>query len=115
MYKGIIHIYALISHENDDAMYTLYHYCNCSHSILLFIVILQRCICVTISRTCRRDFYSTLFVLDSRRMCQFVSYTAHLCISGAKLYYLNYFYLLLFLNDFCFVLLQVLPDIHHNI
>ena len=49
-------------------------------------------------------------------MCQFVSLcTAHLCISGAKLYYLNYICLILFLNDFCFVLLQVLPDIHHNI
>ena len=30
------------------------------------------------------------FVLDSRRMCQFVSLcTAHLCISGVKLCYLN--------------------------
>ena len=30
------------------------------------------------------------FVLDSRRMCQFVSlYTARLCISGDKLCYLN--------------------------
>ena len=30
------------------------------------------------------------FVLDSRRMCQFVSFcTAHLCISGVKLCYLN--------------------------
>ena len=27
--KRIIHEYTLISHENDDAMYTLYYYCSC--------------------------------------------------------------------------------------
>ena len=85
------------------------------HSILLFIIVLQRCICVTISRTCRRDVTAP-FVLDNRRMCQFVSLcTAPLCISGAKLYYLNHICLLLFSNDCSFVLLQVLPDIHHTI
>ena len=56
------------------------------------------------------------FVLDTERMCQFVSLcSAHLCISGAKLYYLNYICLLLFLNDCNFILFRVLPDIHHNI
>ena len=34
---------------------------------------------------------------------------------GAKLHYLNYICLLLFLNYFYFVLLQVSPDIHQNI
>ena len=76
------------SHENDDAMHTLSDYCNCSHSMLLFIVVLQRCICVPISRTCRRNVTAP-FVLDCRRMCQFASLcTAHLCISGVKLCYL---------------------------
>ena len=36
------------------------------------------------------EIFTAHFVLDSRRMCQFVSLcTAHLCISGDKLCYLN--------------------------
>ena len=48
----------LIRHENDDAMYTLYYYCSCSHSILLF----YRDASVPYSRTCRRDSQGTLCI-----------------------------------------------------
>ena len=70
----------------------------CTHYITIAIVhILYCCLLlfyrdasVPYSRTFKRDSYRTLcFVLDSRRMCQFVSLcTAHLCISCVKLGYL---------------------------
>ena len=70
LYKGIIHEYTLISHENDDAMYTLYYYCSCSHSILLF----YRDASVPYSRTCRRDSQSTLCIrhLTDVPICKFI-------------------------------------------
>ena len=62
--------YILISHENDDAMYTLYYYCSCqSHSILLFYRA-----SVPYSRTCRRDSQGTLCIrrLTDVPICKFM-------------------------------------------
>ena len=54
--------------------------------LLLFNVVLQRCICVPISRINFVDVTAPI-VLHIRRMCQFLSLrTAYVCISGAKLY-----------------------------
>ena len=98
-----------INHENDDAIYQLHHYCNCTHLFLfiyfiyylfiyyflfiiyyyiLFIVVYY---CFTEMHLCPilvlvGEIVTAHFVLDSRLMCQFVSLsTAHLCISGDKL------------------------------
>ena len=63
--------YTLISHENDDAMYTLYYYCSCySHSILLF----YRDASVPYSLTCRRDSQGTLCIrrLTDVPICKFM-------------------------------------------
>ena len=83
---------------------------------LLSIIVLQRCnSCLTYVACLLTRYVRTPCILDSRRMGQFVSlYTAHLCIFGVKLCY-SMLLFVLFLNDFCFVLLRVLPDIHHNI
>ena len=68
--KRIIHKYTLIIHANDDAMYTLYYYCSCTHSILLF----YRDASVPYSRTCRRDSQGTLCIrhLTDVPICKFM-------------------------------------------
>ena len=69
--KRISHEYTLISHVNDDAMYTLYYYCSCSHSILLFH---RDASVVPYSRTCRRDSQGTLCIrhLKDVPICKFM-------------------------------------------